>query len=508
MKKKSNIIIGVVVLLIVAGAAFAFSTAGNDQQASIYKSDMVSSDIARTSGMLPVPCALTIVALPQPASQTVYVGTNNFDFAHIQFSASASCNITLNKVVVGVGNTSPGLIPSMIQNLKAYNLSTNIQVGSTIATPAGANVIGSNLGIAIPAGGSITLAFKADVIGTGSGSIRLYESFTEAVRTGTTTQVGNGYQYYGQWMKIRPGQLQACVPNTWTQKADFGGTARAGAVGFSIGNKGYIGTGNKGTVREKDFWEYNPVNNTWTQKADFGGGVRTLATGFSVGTKGYLGTGVDASVSRKDFWEYNPATNVWTQKADFGGGLRYSATAFSTNTKGYVGTGATNSPLSFPVNFWEYNPLNNVWTQKANFGGIGRDFATGFSVGSAGYIGTGDNGFLNPGPQSVKDFWKYDVLTDTWTQKADVPGGVRHAAASFSIGSKGYLGTGIGGVNGKDFWEYNPATNVWTQKADFGGGETSTSVSFSIGNRGYVGTGYNLNSINADTKKDFWEYCP
>ena len=31
--------------------------------------------------------------------------------------------------------------------------------------------------------------------------------------------------------------------NTWTQKADFGGTARCGAVGFSIGSKGYIGTG-------------------------------------------------------------------------------------------------------------------------------------------------------------------------------------------------------------------------------------------------------------------------
>ena len=31
--------------------------------------------------------------------------------------------------------------------------------------------------------------------------------------------------------------------DTWTQKADFGGTARDSAVGFSIGSKGYIGTG-------------------------------------------------------------------------------------------------------------------------------------------------------------------------------------------------------------------------------------------------------------------------
>ena len=31
--------------------------------------------------------------------------------------------------------------------------------------------------------------------------------------------------------------------NTWTQKANFGGTERIGATGFSIGSKGYIGTG-------------------------------------------------------------------------------------------------------------------------------------------------------------------------------------------------------------------------------------------------------------------------
>ena len=29
--------------------------------------------------------------------------------------------------------------------------------------------------------------------------------------------------------------------NTWTQKADFGGAPTTLAVGFSIGNKGYIG---------------------------------------------------------------------------------------------------------------------------------------------------------------------------------------------------------------------------------------------------------------------------
>ena len=73
-----------------------------------------------------------------------------------------------------------------------------------------------------------------------------------------------------------------------------------------------------------DFWEYDPATDTWTQKANFGGGARTGAVGFSIGTKGYVGTGIDANdLLRKDFWEYDPVTNKWTRKANFGGTARY-----------------------------------------------------------------------------------------------------------------------------------------------------------------------------------------
>src|SRR5437773_10436814 len=78
---------------------------------------------------------------------------------------------------------------------------------------------------------------------------------------------------------------------------------------------------------------------------------------------------------------------------------------------------------------------------------------------------------------------------DTWTQKTDFGGTARYGVVGFSIGSKGYLGTGTDGVNHEDFWAYDPATNTWTQKADFGGGPRQVAVSFTIGNKGYVGTG-------------------
>src|SRR5437762_1458811 len=101
--------------------------------------------------------------------------------------------------------------------------------------------------------------------------------------------------------------------DTWTQKADFSGIGRLAAVGFSIGSKGYVGTGGLGGSLFNDFWEYDPATNGWTQKADFGGTARYGAVGFSIGTNGYIGTGADdVSGDVKDFWEYDPVTNAWT----------------------------------------------------------------------------------------------------------------------------------------------------------------------------------------------------
>jgi hypothetical protein len=240
--------------------------------------------------------------------------------------------------------------------------------------------------------------------------------------------------------------------NTWTQKADFGGAARQNATSFSIGGKGYIGTGNDSVGLKKDFWEYDPATNAWTQKADFGGAARQNATGFSIGSKGYIGTGLDGGGDKNDFWEYDPATNAWTQKADFGGPARFFATGFSIASKGYIGTGADNFLRN---DFWEYDPATNRWTQKADFGGGSGYYAAGFSIGSKGYIGTGTDGsnFKN-------NFWEYDPITNAWTQKANFGGTARYGAIGFSIGSKGYIGTGFGGGTDKnDFWEYTPLLN-------------------------------------------------
>ena len=200
------------------------------------------------------------------------------------------------------------------------------------------------------------------------------------------------------------------VQNTWTKKAVLTGAGRSSAFGFSIGNMGYIGTGYNGSnFYFTDFWAYNSLNNSWTQKVDLGttaNSGRYEAVGFSIGGKGYAGTGFKLGGRLKDFYEYDTTANKWTQKADFGGSDRYIAVAFSIGQKGYVGSGS--DLAGFSKDFWEYNPLNDKWTQVADCPGEGRGEAVGFSNGNKGYFGTGYK--ANP---YMKDFWEFDPTGTT-----------------------------------------------------------------------------------------------
>lgn len=412
----------------------------------------------------------------------------------------------------------------------------------------------------------------------------------DTIYTGTGIDDYGGHKFSNFWK----------YDGNWTQIADFGGGKRYEAVGFSINGKGYVGTGisegtdpyeRKGT---KDFWEYNPQTNKWTKKADFGGSARFEAVGFTIGNRGYIGTGTDKNGDTKDFWEYNPNNNSWLRKADVGGLARHSGIGISNFSKGYIGLGYTNTYAS---DFWEYNPSTNKWLQKANISPsvvvksydatgfrIGdklyvcagyksntemweyntitdqwktisfyninineRSGAVGISIGKKGYIigghnaststllndfysvdtefnywdnlsfwmysgryqmagfGLNDAGFvglgfiIDPGAGISNEFWEYNPTKDKWTPKKQFIGKGRTGAVGFNINNKGYIG--LGG-NFNDFWEYDRIGNQWMQKANFPGLNKSLAVGFSIKSKGYVGTGFG----DSQNQKEFWEY--
>ncbi|MEP7171326.1 MAG: kelch repeat-containing protein, partial [Bacteroidota bacterium] len=363
--------------------------------------------------------------------------------------------------------------------------------------------------------------------------------------------VGTGYDgsYKNDFWEYNP------IADTWTQKAAFGGIARNHAAGFSIADKGYIGTGYNNGTYYKDFWQYNPGSNTWAQKANLTA-TRYDASAFSIGSKGYIGMGYNGNY-KNDFWEYRPApsilvkfnptsavcpggtinvpfevggifgaceANAFTVQLSNANGSFVSPTTIGTLAGSQSATivctipGATPVGTGYRIRIVSSSPVvtssnngsnieigmvaSNVWKQKANFVNGGRERPIGFSIGTKAYVGLGEDG-----SSAMKDFWEYDSGTNTWIQKADFPGAARYSAVSFSIGTKGYVGTGesIGGTNYyKDFWEYDPATNVWTRKADFPGVARHGAIGFSINSTGYVGTG----SDGAVFLRDFYKYDP
>ena len=142
--------------------------------------------------------------------------------------------------------------------------------------------------------------------------------------------------------------------------------------------------------------------------------------------------------------------------------------------------------------WWEYDPLLNSWTQKANYpGGIdesgnsgtqGVYFATAFSIGTKAYVSGGKMGSDFYGT----DLWEYDQGTDVWTRLADFPGGDRYQMSSFSVDGNGYVGMGIDhDLFRKDWWKYDPTLNSWTQTTSLPGSERGAASSFVLGQRGF-----------------------
>ncbi len=297
------------------------------------------------------------------------------------------------------------------------------------------------------------------------------------------------------WLSI----IQSFSQDTWTQKTSVGTFGRANAVGFSIGDKGYIGTGyDENGVAQKDFWEFDPVTNSWTQKADLPGQTRFNATGFGIGDKGYLGSGQPGNTFNwpplRDFYEYDPATNVWTSIMDFPRDAYYLL-SFVIGSKAYVGTGNGDAQ-----DFWEYDPVINNWIRKADLPGLGRNVGFAFTIGDKGYIGSGryETGGFDPVLMFLSDFWQYTPATDSWVKKADLP--VQMIRSGFGIDTRGYITASPDKV-----WQYDLPTDTWISKNNSAAVDRFGGVSFVIAEKGYIGLGF---QTPTGYLNDFWEYTP
>ena len=295
--------------------------------------------------------------------------------------------------------------------------------------------------------------------------------------------------------------------NTWKSAPEFQGVGRYYAVAFSIGKKGYVGTGRGlNGARLNDFWEFHPNNGTWTQKEDFPGGSREEGVGFSIGTKGYITTGWKVGVLQKDTWEYDPAKNEWTPKDDFGGGIRQNMISFVVNNKAYVGAGVGINDENYmhEKDLWEFDPSKSAgqqWTQKEDIGGNANEpdlsGVTGFAftLGSKGYMA------LPNGAGQNTAFWEYNPAENEWTEKETCPFSVGTTPIGFALKGKGYA------LYNGELWKYDPVADQWIERREFPVTGMIQMSGFAIGKIAYVGLGY-VNGAGGTLPTNFYKYYP
>jgi N-acetylneuraminic acid mutarotase len=109
--------------------------------------------------------------------------------------------------------------------------------------------------------------------------------------------------------------------------------------------------------------------------------------------------------------------------------------AFAIDGIGCYGTG--NAGSTAYTDWYAYDPTTDTWTQKASLPGIGRTGAVGFTLGGLGYVATG-------GPNYSNNVYRYDPVLDQWTTLPNFAGTPRRYAAGFVLGEYAYVCNGQG----------------------------------------------------------------
>ncbi len=104
----------------------------------------------------------------------------------------------------------------------------------------------------------------------------------------------------GLWTQLR--DISDTSDDDYDDDYSIRGTER---VAFTINGKGYLATGGVGGI-SNDVWEYDPITDLWEQKTYFEGSSRLDAVGFGIGDRGYVTTGQNSSYYFDDLWGFDP----------------------------------------------------------------------------------------------------------------------------------------------------------------------------------------------------------
>jgi len=231
------------------------------------------------------------------------------------------------------------------------------------------------------------------------------------------------------------------------------------------------------------------------------------SNGFGIGDKAYILKGAhdaDPEYYSNEFWEYTAATDTWNQLSNFPGEARHIAIGDDWNGKYYYGFGSNGQGAMTDI--WEFNPAVG-FTQLPSCPCVGRTHPA--------FVAHNDKIFMGSGSTAngdLKDWWVYDMITQEWSQKDDIPGQERHHPFQFGIDGFIY----VGGGHRTNWSAYNIETEEWTEIDNYPEGRVA-GTQFSYGGKGYTLSGDNRFHealmpgdyfLEYDPALDEWEVLP
>lgn len=208
---------------------------------------------------------------------------------------------------------------------------------------------------------------------------------------------------------------------------------------------------------------------SWNQISDFPGVARDDGTSFKIGNKVYCGTGRNAGFNvTADFWAFDLGLETWTPRASMPDSCkRQYATSFSEYDFSLYGRaflfGGINASGEELRDIWRYNVGSwgafDSWDYLGSMPSVGRGGSSSFILGSKAFIIGGKNQTVT----TEAEVWEYDIPTNVWTQKNDLPFSGMWRGVSFVGDATGYVGLGLDslGIANNNFYRYLQATDQW-----------------------------------------------
>lgn len=179
-------------------------------------------------------------------------------------------------------------------------------------------------------------------------------------------------------------------------------------------------------------------------------------------------------------------------------GGRVSASVCVLDGKAYL-FGGRDKNGNYLNEFWQYNPQTNTWTDLGSNPLSPRVKCVCAAYAGALYIGLGfGQGGVYEKESYLRDWWKYDPSTNTWTQLADYESRRTISPVPYICGERIYTIYGTDGCFSRDITYYDVPTDTWhtepedwhRAKSVFGG------VGTAIQGRCFFGLGNNTHNLN------------